>query len=131
MLINIVNIYGSEENMKKIFVKVSLLLCLLSILGFLGCTAQRRTGDNNAPSSIAWNNLIYGPSGEEVSKSELGKQLGKIQRIEKPYPQKNGDSNLTPKGSKIFEIKNVDIGNAIAIETDGKYYEFVVKEENP
>lgn len=115
--------------MKKIFLKASILLCLLSIFGFVGCAANKyQTGYNNGPSAIAWNNLIYGPSGKEVSQNELGKQLGKIKRMKKPYPKENGDSNLTPEGSKIFEIKGVDVNNSVVIETDGKYYKFVKKD---
>jgi hypothetical protein len=111
---------------KKYLVKTTILLCLLLIVGLGGCTTK--TGDNNAPSSIAWNNLIYGPSGTEVSQSELGKQLGEIKRINKPMPVQNGDSNNMPVGSKIFEIKGIDINEAIVIEKDGKDYKFIKKD---
>ena len=109
--------------MKEYLVKTSILLCLLLIVGLAGCVAK--VGGNNAPSSIAWNNLIYGPSGTEVSQSELGIQLGEIKRINKPMPVQNGDSNDIPVGSKFFEIKGIDINEAIAIERDGKVYKLI------
>ncbi|MEG0775362.1 hypothetical protein [Clostridium sp.] len=109
--------------MKKYFLKTSLLLCLLLILGLAGCENQK-VGPG-APSAIAWNNLIYSPSGTEVSQSEFGKQLGEIKQIKKPMPMQNGDSNYMPVGSKITEIKGIDTNEAIAIEKEGKIYKFI------
>lgn len=111
--------------MKKYFAITSMLLCLLLILGLVGCSEQTGPG---TPAGIAWNNLIYGPLGTEVTQSELGTQLGEINRIKKPMPVQNGDSNYTPVGSKIFEIKGIDINTAVVIETDGKYYKYVKKD---
>ena len=108
--------------MKKYFAITSMLLCLLLTLGLIGCTEYSGPG---APVGIAWNNFIYGPSGTEVPKGELGTQLGEINRINKPMPIHNGDSNYAPVGSKIFEIKGIDINTAVVIETDGKYYKYV------
>ncbi|MFL0247357.1 hypothetical protein [Candidatus Clostridium stratigraminis] len=69
--------------------------------------------------------MIYGPAGTEVSQSELGTQLGKINRIKKPMPMQNGDSNYAPVESKIYEIKGIDINTAVVIGIDGKYWEYV------
>lgn len=112
--------------MKKYFTSISMLLCLLFMLGLAGCGAK--VGENSAPASIAWNNLIYGQSGTEVPQSELGTQLGEINRIIKPMPVKNGDSNFAPVGSNIFEIKGIDNSTAFAIEADGKYCKYVKKD---
>lgn len=111
--------------MKKYLAITSMLLCLLIILGLVGCAVKAGSG---APESIAWNNLIYVPSGTEIAQSELGTQLGKINRIKKPMPVQNGDSNYVPVGSKIYEIKDIDISTEIVIEADGKYYKYVKKD---
>lgn len=108
--------------MKKYLAIILISLCLLLILGFVGCSNKVGPG---APAGIAWNNLIYGPSGTEVSQSELGKQLGEINRINKPMPVQNGDSNYAPVGSKIYQIEGIDINTSIVIETEGKYYKYV------
>ena len=75
------------------------------------------------PIEVAWNDLSYGISVKEVSKEELGKQIGEVKRQKKPMPFENGDANYIAVGSKIFEIKGTDIKNAIAVEIDGKTYE--------
>ena len=81
------------------------------------------------PVSIGWNSSIYGPSGDKLSKSELGNQLGEIKQITERMPTESGDSNndYIPTGSKIFEIKGIDNKEAIAIEKNDAYYKFVKK----
>lgn len=107
--------------MKKHFSKLILGLCLLSLFMLAGCKATQANGCY--PAAIRWDNELYGLSiGEEVSKSELGKQLGEIKRQKEPMPLENGDANEPLVGSKLFEIKGVDTKKQIAYERDGKIY---------
>lgn len=45
------------------------------------------------PSSVAWNNLLYGLSTEGVDNKDIGNEIGKIERQRTPMPKKNGESN--------------------------------------
>ena len=85
-----------------------------------GCTAN--TSNSTYPNALAWDNISYGLSVTEVSKDELGNQLGEVKRIKYPMPIENGDANTTPVGSKIYQIKGIDIKEAIAVENNGKTY---------
>jgi hypothetical protein len=106
---------------KKRYVRVVLIICLLSIFTLGGC----KKAIGSYPNSIAWDNISYGVSTTEVSKDALGKQLGEIKRKKEPTPIKNGDANDTPVGSKLFEIKGIDAKEAIAIEKNGKVYKAI------
>jgi hypothetical protein len=75
------------------------------------------------PSSIAWNNSLYGLSAEEVNSKDVGIEIGKIKRQRTPMPIKNGESNEKQYvGNSLFEIKGVDIEDAIAVEIDDKFF---------
>lgn len=102
-------------------------LCICSL--FLLFPLSPKKNAVTPPVSIGWNSSIYGPSGDKLSKSELGNQLGEIKRINEPMPTESGDSNndYIPTGSKIFEIKGIDNKEAIAIEKNDAYYKFVKK----
>lgn len=106
--------------MKKYSGIILTTLGLLFILIFAGCTTKSM--DGSYPSAVAWDNISYGLSSIEVTKSELGNQLGEVKRIKEPMPIENGDANNTPVGSKIFEINGIDTKEAIAIEKNGKTY---------
>lgn len=62
--------------MKKYFVIPMLLVCLLLIFLLAGCKSK----SGSYPSALAWDNLSYAMSISEISKDELGKQLGEINR---------------------------------------------------
>ncbi len=51
------------------------------------------------PSAIAWNNLLYGLSTEEVDNKNIGNEIGKIKHQRTPMPKKNGESNEILVGS--------------------------------
>ncbi|RAP77246.1 hypothetical protein [Paenibacillus montanisoli] len=75
------------------------------------------------PSSVAWNNYLYGLSVEEVDSKDIGNEIGKIKRQRTPMPKKNGESNEKHHvGSSLFEIKGVDIKDAIAVKVDEKFF---------
>ncbi|SDX06166.1 hypothetical protein [Paenibacillus sp. CF384] len=74
------------------------------------------------PSAVSWNNFVYGLSIEEIDVKDIGNQIGRIERLRTPMPKKNGESNDTPVGSLLFEIKGVDTHDEIAVKVDDKYY---------
>ena len=98
--------------MKKILVILLLFIILLS-----GCKEKKIS---EYPSSIALNGLVYSVTVSEVSRDDLGKQLGEVKRIKKPMPVENEESNFISVGSKVFEIKGIDIKTAVAVEDNGK-----------
>ncbi|MCK9859351.1 hypothetical protein [Paenibacillus sp. ATY16] len=102
------------------------MIVLVLIVSFLlaGCSVQNKESSSSYPSAVAWNNILYGYSIEEISIEEIGKEIGKIKRQTTPMPKKNGDSNdlRIPIGSILFEIKGKDPNQAIAIKVDDKYF---------
>ncbi|MCM0648892.1 hypothetical protein NBE98_10955 [Clostridium swellfunianum] len=106
--------------MKKHFIKSMLLLYLLSTFVLIGCS--NTPSGSSYPNALIWSNISYGVSSTEVSKDELGKQLGEIKRKKEPMPTENGDANDTQVGSKLFEIKGINTEEAIAVEKSGKFY---------
>lgn len=109
--------------MKKHFLIATLILCLTSIFILGGCRKETVI----YPNVLAWDDISYGISNIEVSKDELGKQLGEIKRKKQPLPMENGDANNTPIGSKLFEIKGTDTKDAIAVEKNDKFYKVIKK----
>jgi hypothetical protein len=72
--------------------------------------------------TVAWNNLLYGLSDEEVDNKDIGNAIGKIERQRTPMPKKNGESNEKLVGSLLFEIKGADIQDVIAIKVNDKFF---------
>lgn len=103
--------------------RMILLVLLVSFLS-AGCSVQNKESNSSYPSAVAWNNVLYGYSIEEVSIEEIGKEMGKIKRQVTPMPKKNGDSNdlRIPTGSSFFEIKGKDPNQVIAIKVNDKYF---------
>jgi hypothetical protein len=107
--------------MNKYYLTLTLICCMILMSMIVGCKSAT-TEAGCYPSAIAWDDIRFGLSATEVTKDELGKQLGEIKRTEEPMPIKNGDSNDAPVGSKLFQIKGIDTKEAIAIEKNGKFY---------
>ncbi|MDF2650108.1 MAG: hypothetical protein K0Q73_5913 [Paenibacillus sp.] len=74
------------------------------------------------PSAVAWNNLLYGLSIEEVDIKDIGKEIGKIEHQRAPMPKKNGESNEKPVGSVLFEIKGLDTQDVIAVKVNEIFF---------
>lgn len=74
------------------------------------------------PSTVAWNNLLYGLSTEEVDNKDIGNEIGNIERQRTPMPKKNGESNEKLVGSLLFEIKGVDTLDVIAVKVNDKFF---------
>ncbi|MDQ8738576.1 hypothetical protein, partial [Paenibacillus sp. LHD-38] len=71
--------------------------------------------------TVAWNNLLYGLSTEEVDNKDIGNEIGKIKRQRTPMPKKNGESNEKLVGSLLFEIKGADTQDVIAVKVNDKF----------
>lgn len=102
------------------------MIFFVLLVSFLaaGCSDQNKDSNSSSsyPSAIAWNNILYGLSIEEVSTEEIGKEIGKIKRRTTPMPKKNGDSNDLPIGSILYEIKGKDPNEVIAVKVNDKYF---------
>jgi hypothetical protein len=93
---------------------------LFSIAVLTGCSQPT---SSSYPSVVAWNNILYGLSVEEVPIQDIGKELGKIERRSAPpMPKKNGESNDKPVGSLLFEVKGTDSQELIAVKVNDKYF---------
>lgn len=96
------------------------LLFLLLVLTLTACSTTNNKG--SYPSSVAWNDSLYGVSVGEVPSTKIGKEIGEIKHlVVAPMPKKNGDSN--EKLGKLYEIKGKESQDALALEVDGTYLE--------
>ena len=100
-------------------IKKIVTILMLLVVALTGCATKPQV---DYPAALAWGNIVYGMSRAEVSKDELGEQLGEVKRVKEHMPLRNGDANNGPIGSRIFEIKSVDTKNRVAYEKDGKTY---------
>ncbi|MDQ8738236.1 hypothetical protein [Paenibacillus sp. LHD-38] len=96
-----------------------LLFIVIVLTGFL--SNIEGTLASTYPSTVAWNNLLYGLSTEEVDNKDIGNEIGKIKRQRTPMPKKNGESNEKLVGSLLFEIKGVDTQDVIAVKVNDKF----------
>lgn len=98
----------------------SLLFLVIILTGFSSNTEGALA--NSYPSAVAWNNLLYGLSTEEVDIKDIGNELGTIEHLRAPMPKKNGESNEKPVGSQLFEINGVDTQDVIAVKVNDKFF---------
>jgi hypothetical protein len=94
-----------------------LFFILLSITILTGCT-----NDEEYPYAIAWNEVIYGRSNEEIPIQNIGKELGEIKQTRTPMPKKNEESNEKIVGSKLYEIQGENPQDKIALRINDKYF---------
>lgn len=104
--------------------KKSSLILILILLFLTGCSGDKISDAefiNTTPAKIKMDDSTYTLTDEILSEDEVKDQIGKINKItlivsylEEDNPYKN------PR--KIFEVKNVKIQDAIAIEVNDKFY---------
>ncbi|MCL6604619.1 MAG: hypothetical protein K6T94_17285 [Paenibacillus sp.] len=100
-----------------------LIIIMVSITLLTGCSLF--TGGKTSssyPYAVAWNDILYGLSTAEIPLQDIGKEIGKIKRIKMPMPKRNGDSNDSPVGSLLFEVKGTDAEEVIAVKVNDKYF---------
>ncbi|MFS0727656.1 hypothetical protein [Paenibacillus sp. 1P07SE] len=108
--------------------KLTILLCLLSIISISGCGNPKiSTGTNSsadwAYSFVIWNDDIYEITDEKIDQDQIGKELGEIKQFsdtEGIYD--NGFSNRYPPGTKLYSIKGVELSEYIAIRNEDDSY---------
>ncbi|MDR6879302.1 hypothetical protein [Bacillus sp. 3255] len=101
----------------------SLFMILFFIAVLTGCSPNTEAESSSIyPSAIAWNNVLYGLSSEEIAIHDIGKEIGKIERRIAPMPKKSGDSNDKPVGSLFFEVKGTDVQEVVAVKVNDKYF---------
>ena len=91
----------------------------LNTTNITNITTQEETSH---ASLVFWNNTLYYKSGTIVPSNQLSEKLGEITK-QTSNPQKNGESNECPVGTKLYSIKTKDSKNIIAVEFQNKYYE--------
>lgn len=84
------------------------------------------TDENSYPSSLMWNGVLYNLNDDEVLDiALLGQEIGEINKVNQPMPQKNGEVNskypFSPK-DKIYSIKDIEITEAVGILKNTKFY---------
>lgn len=105
--------------------KVLSFFILLTVL-LAGC------GDSNKseppllpyPHVVVWDKKAYVVTEATVGQKDLGEQIGVVKRYidpNKAFPEKNEDSTIAPVGSKLYEITNIDIKDAFAVEFNGQF----------
>jgi len=98
-----------------------IIIIMFSLVTLTGCSLSENESSNSYPSSVAWNNILFGISTEEVSVQDIGKEIGTIKKIRSPMPLKNGESNDIPVGSLIFEVNGKNVNEFIAVKVKDKY----------
>jgi hypothetical protein len=97
-------------------------LFFLLVITLTACsTTQGSATKGTYPSSVAWNDAIYGVSFGEVPATNIGKEIGEIKHMVVPMPKKNGESN--DKLGKLYEIKGKEAQDKLALKVNGNYLE--------
>ncbi|KRE34897.1 lipoprotein [Paenibacillus sp. Soil522] len=97
-------------------------LFLLLVLALTACSTTHGSNNKSSyPSSVAWNDSLYGVSFGEVPSTKIGKEIGEIKHLVVPMPKKNSDSN--EKLGKLYEIKGKESQDELALEVNGTYLE--------
>jgi len=100
-----------------------IVLCIgMASLIMAGCSYAEASNSPLYPAAVAWNYIVYGLSVDTVSAEHIGKEIGQVSRYTTSFPEKNGDCNSAPAGSKLYSIRGVSVDDAIAIDVDGKFY---------
>lgn len=98
---------------------VSILLCNTNKLSSAEFT-------NTTPAKIKIDNLSYLMTDEVLATNEVEEQIGKITRI-KAIVSYSEDRNPYKSPSKIFEIKDINIEEAIAVKVNDRLYKAYIK----
>ena len=106
---------------------LSFLVLMMVSVGLLGCSQRTLTEtsikerDELYASMLIFNNDTYYLSSELISKDNLGEQIGQVEKQVIPSPKNNGEANECPVGTKIFQIKGVDVRESVAVNFQNEY----------
>lgn len=105
--------------MKMRYIKFPFFVALIIMLG--GCSSTIE----DYPLAIRWDNADYLGSGTLVSKEEIENEIGTIRgQVQGGFPTQNGYANAYSEGEPIFKVKDLSVGEAIAVEENGQYRVF-------
>ena len=111
-----------EEDYMNVKTRVSMLI--LAFILFSGCSAKKLSGaqfTNTTPAEIKMKNSTYMLTDEILSSNEVKKQIGKITHVNALVSYLEED-NPYKNPSKILEVKNIEIEEAIAVQVNDKLY---------
>jgi hypothetical protein len=94
-----------------------------------GCNTNKLSSaefTNTTPAKIKIDNLTYLMTDEVLDINEVKDQISKITRIQELVSYSK-DQNPYKSPSKIFEIKDIDIEEAIAIKVNDKLYKAYIE----
>ena len=106
---------------------LSFLVLIMASVCLTGCSQRTFEGpsakENNAiyASMLIFNNASYYLSSEVISKENLEEQIGQVEKQVTPSPKNNGEANECPVGTKIFQIKGVDVRESVAVDFQNEY----------
>ncbi|MEI4771873.1 hypothetical protein WAX74_19920 [Psychrobacillus sp. FJAT-51614] len=103
-------------------------LIFVSIL-LSGCNTNKLSSaefTNTTPAKIKIYNLTYLMTDEVLATNVVEKQIGKITQIQ-AIVSYSEDQNPYKSPSKVFEIKDINIEEAIAIKVNDKLYKAYIK----
>jgi hypothetical protein len=103
--------------------KRPIALILTTMLFLVACSnSNQQQLQSWAFDVVTWNNGVYKLTNEVVT--EVGDEIGiiKKQSTNESSDLPNLFSNKYKKGTKLFEIKNVETSDYIAIMDNGTYY---------
>lgn len=98
-----------------------ILIVLLALFFFFVITRCGVGVSADYPLAAIWHDTTYHVSVEQLMEDEVGRYIGRIQKLVSKMPTKNGEANVYPPGSRIYAIKGISTNEAIAIEIDGQY----------
>lgn len=107
---------------------ITIGLIFVSIL-LSGCNTNKLSSaefTNTTPAVIKIDNLTYLMTDEVLATNEVEEQIGKITRIQEIVSYSE-DQNPYKSLNEIFEIKDINIEEAIAINVNDKLYKAYIK----
>lgn len=95
------------------------------LLFLAGCGDSQLQGQASwAFPGLNWNGHIYRVTSEKVKREDIGEQLGSVTSFSEVEgaPETGTFSNTLPVGTKLYEIRGVDVSDAIAAEPKDKSF---------
>lgn len=104
-----------------------LLITITQLTGCSGCSVKKASFTNTMPAIIDFNDTTYILTDEVISSEELGKQIGKITKVNAivSYLEEN-DPYKNP--NKIYKIKDIKSEDSIAVQVNKKFFKADKKE---
>ena len=109
---------------KEINMKIKRSLLLFFFLFLTGCSVNNLSDaefTNVTPAEIRMNNVTYFLTDELLTTDEVNRQIGEITKVN-AIVSYTEEQNPYRKPNKIFEVKDIKIEDAIAVQVNGRLY---------